>query len=435
MPRLKGSSSMKILFENARTIGYGDTFLAVSGPLIGYAGNVRPEGPFDRVIDCGGGMLLPGFYNCHTHAAMTLFRGYGEDMPLGRWLEEAIFPAEEKLTPEAVYTASLWAIAEMIKNGIVSFSDMYMYCPETARAAAGTGIKANLSRAVLSFDPLEDMARSVRFLEAKSLFEEYHNAEDGRIRIDMSLHAEYTNTANSARFMADYAARTGSNMHIHLSETESEHRECKQRHGVTPARFFADNGVFDVPATAAHCVWVEEEDMEILSGHGVWAAHNPASNLKLGSGVMPMTRMLEKGVGVTLGTDGAASNNTLDIMKEMYLAAILHKGIGRSPEKITAGTVLKAASENGALSQGRTGCGRLEAGCRADLVLIDLDAPNNVPFYDLSYAAVYSANSSNVLLTMSDGRILYEKGCFTTIDIEKLRYDMRCTCAGYFKEK
>lgn len=426
---------MNILFENAKIIGRGGVFLAVTGAFISYIGPDRPAGRFDRIVDCRGGLLLPGLYNCHTHAAMTLFRGYGEDMPLQRWLEERIFPAEERLTPGSVYISSLFAIAEMIKNGIVSFTDMYMFCGETARAAAETGIKANLSRPVVSFDPGEDMTRSVRFLESKQLFENYNNASDGRIKIDMSLHAEYTNTASSSRFMADYAAKVGANMHVHLSETEFEHNGCKARHGVTPARFFADNGVFGVPTTAAHCVWAEDDDIDIMRRYGVTAAHNPASNLKLGSGVIPFTKMVRNGVAVTLGTDGAASNNTLDIMKEMYLAAILHKGVEHDPANVTAQTIITAATENGARSQGRFDSGRLENGQRADIILIDLDTLNNIPYYDLSYAAVYSANSSNVALTMADGKILYENGCFTTIDIEKLKREMRDTCAGYFKEK
>lgn len=426
---------MNILFENARIIGRGEVFLATSGAHISYIGQSKPAGLFDRTVDCRGGLLLPGLYNCHTHAAMTLLRGYGEDMPLQRWLNERIFPAEDRLTPESVYTASLFAIAEMIKNGIISFTDMYMFCDETARAVAETGIKANLSRAVLSFDQDEDMTRSVRFLESKRLFENYNNAADGRIKIDMSLHAEYTNTTSSARFMADYAAKIGANMHVHMSETETEHNGCKTRHGVTPARFFAENGVFGVPTTAAHCVWVEDDDIDIMRRYGVTAAHNPASNLKLGSGVMPFTKMIKNGVSVTLGTDGAASNNTLDILKEMYLAAILHKGVEHDPANVTAQTIIAAANENGARSQGRFDGGRLENGCRADIILIDLDTLNNIPYYDLSYAAVYSANSSNVALTMADGKILYENGCFTTIDIEKLKHDMRDTCADYFKAK
>lgn len=427
---------MKILFKNARMIGKSDVFLATDNERISYTGDCCPVGcSFDRIIDCRGGLLLPGLYNCHTHAAMTLFRGYGEDMPLQRWLEERIFPAEEKLTPESVYTASLLAIAEMLKNGIVSFTDMYMFCDLTAQAVAETGIKANLSRAVLSFDPDEDMKRSERFLESKRLYKNFNNAANGRIKIDMSLHAEYTNTVKSTRFMADRAAEYNTNIHIHLSETEFEHNECKKRYGITPARFFADNGVFDVPVTAAHCVWTEDGDIDIMRKYGVTAAHNPASNLKLGSGVMPLSAMQKKGVRVTLGTDGAASNNTLDIMKEMYLAAIVHKGIERDPSCVTADSIIQAATENGARSQGREDCGKLESGCRADIILIDLDALNNIPFYDLSYTAVYSANASNVSLTMADGNILYENGCFTTIDIEKLKYDMRYTCAEYFKEK
>lgn len=392
-----------------------------------------PEGAFDRILDCGGKRLvLPGLYNAHTHAAMQLFRGYGEDLPLQRWLEERIFPAEDKLTAQAVYTASLFAAAEMIRNGIVSFSDMYYFSDQTVRAVMESGMKANISRSIVSFDPAADFRRDSRYLEAVSLFEQYNGAADGRIRVDMSLHAEYTNVEGMCRTVAGYAASHGARIQIHVSETEKEHKECIARHHMTPMAFLAECGVLDVPVSAAHCVWVDENDMELMHEKGVVAVHNPVSNLKLGSGVMPLAGMERAGVTVALGTDGAASNNTLDIMKEMHVASILHKGICHSPDRFPAGSFLRMATENGALAQGRCDSGRIAPGMKADLILIDLDAVNNIPMYDPVYTAVYSANASNVCLTMADGRILWENGVYTGIDMEKLKYEMREICEKYF---
>lgn len=426
---------MRILFENAEILHIGKGFLATDGTDITYVGKTRPEGTFDRVIDCRNRLLMPGLYNCHTHAAMTLFRGYGEDMPLQSWLNDRIFPAEDLLTDESVYVASKWAIAEMLRGGTVSFSDMYFFCENTARAVEETGIKANISRSIVSFDPEIDLYSDSRFLEARRLFEAWNGRADGRLIVEMALHAEYTNVPKACRQMAEYCRSAGARMHVHLSETEREQQECIARHGKTPARFFADTGVFDVPAMAAHCVWVTEEDMDLMREKGVYAIHNPASNLKLGSGIMPLSKMLSRGVPVALGTDSASSNNTLDMFKEMYLASLLQKGTDRDPAALKADAVIALGTEAGARAQGRDDCGQLEVGCRADLILLDLDALNNIPYYDPSYTVLYSARSSDVCLTMVDGRILYENGEFTTIDIEKLRYDMRYTCEHYFEKQ
>lgn len=423
---------MRILFDQPRMPDDSFRYILCENDKITYIGETKPEGDFDRIICCKNKMIFPGLYNCHTHAAMTLFRGYGADLPLDRWLNEKIFPAEDLLTPRSVYAASMLACAEQIKNGIVSFSDMYFFCEETVKAVIECGIRANISRCIVSFDPAEKLVDSSRFAEAKSLFENYHNTADERIKIDMSLHAEYTNLEHICSGVGDYAASHHTGLHIHLSETEKEHSECVVRHGKTPAKFFADAGVFRARTTAAHCVWVTEEDMEIMAQNGVTAVHNPVSNLKLGSGVMPLSAMLAKGINVTLGSDGTASNNTLDILKEMYTAAILHKGIERKCDNYTATDIVKLACENGAKAQGREKCGRLEVGCKADLILLDLDAVNAIPIYDSCGALVYALNSSNVCMTMVDGKILYENGEYKTIDIERTKAEMRDVCEHYF---
>lgn len=423
---------MKVLFENIMILGRGMGCVATDGEKIIYVGEKKPNGNFDRVINGSGKLLSPGLYNCHTHAAMTLFRGYGEDLPLQTWLETRIFPAEDLLTERAVYTASLFAAAEMIKNGIVSFSDMYFFCEDTAKAVLECGVKANISRSLVSFDPDIDMEHDSRFIEAKRLHRDYHNAGDGRIKIDMALHAEYTNVEKACRVLAEYSAEHRLINHIHLSETEKEHRECIERHGKTPAQFFADCGVFDSKTICAHSVYVTDDDMDIMRENGAVPVYNPVSNLKLGSGVFPLEKALSKGLEVAIGTDGAASNNTLDILKDMHIGAIVQKGISRSPEKIKANEIVKIATENGARAQGRYDCGRIEEGCRADLIMLDLNAINNIPMYDPMYTMVYSANSSNVCFTMCDGKILYEDGEYKTIDIEKLRFEMKDVCEKYF---
>lgn len=201
---------MKILFDKITVLfenGFADTemYLSVTDKIISYVGKTKPDGVFDRVIDGHGKLLCPGFYNCHTHAPMTLFRGYAEDLPLSRWLHEKIFPAEDKLYPEAVYAASMLSIAEMIKNGTVSFSDMYFFCDEIAGAVAETGIKANISRSTVAFDPNIKAEEDERFKEAARIFEHYHNCEDGRIKIDMSIHAEYSTVPASCRYISEFA--------------------------------------------------------------------------------------------------------------------------------------------------------------------------------------------------------------------------------------
>lgn len=221
-------------------------------------------------------------------------------------------------------------------------------------------------------------------------------------------------------------------MQLHASESENEHFECIQRHKMTPVEYFLDTGVLLSPTTLAHCVYVSDSDMDILREHGAFVSHNATSNLKLGSGVARLPKLLEKGVCVSLGTDGAASNNTLDIMREYQLASILHKGVNRDAEATKAPQMLKLATLNGALSQGRNDCGKLQVGYKADIVMIDLNAINNKPCFSTYNALSYSANSSNVLMTMVDGEILYHNGEFKTIDIERLTYEFDDICEHYF---
>ena len=427
---------MNILIKNAHLLHgeFDKTYsVAVTDDRIAYIGDAVPETMrFDRVIDARCRLLTPAFYNAHTHAAMTLFRGYGEDLPLNEWLHMRIFPAEEHLTSESVYVASKLAIAEMIRNGIVSFSDMYFFCEDTVRAVLEMGVKANISRSVVSFDDKVDYAKDSRILEGLSLFDRYHGAGDGRVKVDLSLHAEYTNVPSAVRYMADITKERGAIMQLHLSETEKEHTECIARHGMTPTEFFYENGVFASPVVCAHCVHLTDGDRAILARNGATAVHNPVSNLKLGSGVMPLKKTLDAGINVALGTDGVASNNRLDILREMQLASLLQKGLSGHPESLSADETIALATKNGARAQGRLDCGEIKVGNKADLLLFETDVPHNLPVYDYRTMLTASAESGDISLTMADGRILYEDGEYQLTDVEKLRADFRSVHRHYF---
>ena len=428
---------MKIIIKNATLLpetGYcsGNWHITIENKRIASITRELLDLTGADVVDAKGNLLIPGFYNAHCHAAMTLFRGYGEDLPLQRWLEERIFPAEDRLNYDNVTVATRLAIAEMLKGGIVSFSDMYMFEDAVAEVVLETGMKANLSRALVSFSPDANIATDSRFAEAKRLVEQYQDADDGRVKVDFSLHAEYTNLPHYIAQVGEYTAANNLRMHLHVSETEKEHNECIARHKKTPTQLFCDLGALDTPTLAAHCVWVSDEDIAILAEKGVSVVHNPVSNLKLGSGVMPLGKLLKAGVNVCFGTDGVASNNRLDVLREMQTAAILHKGILLDPTATTASQMPKLATRNGALAQGREDCGEIRIGARADLVLIDRTSLHNMPCFDDYAMLCYSAERSDVLLTMVDGRILYQNGTYTLIDEERLRFDAQKTFAHYF---
>ena len=425
-----------ILFKNVNLpeyYGYDRSVnILVKDKIIAYIGKYTPTDKIDRVIEGNGNLVIPAFYNTHCHSAMTLFRGYGDDLPLQRWLEERIFPAEDKLTSESVYYGSMVAIAEMIRNGTVSFSDMYFFLDDTARAVEESGVKANLSRSIVSFDPNIDCENDSRIKEAIDVFDRLNGKADGRIKIDMSLHAEYTNVEKCCRYLGAIAKEKGTGMQVHVSETAKEHDECIARHGVTPTKFFLETGVLDVPVTAAHSVWVDDEDIAIMAEKGVSVAHNPVSNLKLGSGIMPYKKMKDAGVNITLGTDGAASNNRLSVLREMQFAALIHKGNDLDPSVTLAADMIKIATRNGAKAQGRLDCGDVAMGKRADLLLVDMSHFNNIPSYNFESTVCYSMTEENIKMTMCDGNILYEDGAYTTIDEEKLKAEAKRVISHYF---
>lgn len=398
-------------------------FVAIDGAVITAVGTARPEGAFDCEKDMSGRLLLPGLVNAHTHAAMTLLRGVGSGLPLQRWLTEQVFPVEARLTAEDIRIGTELALLEMLACGTTSFSDMYFFPWEAAELAAQCGIKANVCYPVQSFDPAESYEKNESARKLVELYAGWHNAADGRIRVDGCLHAEYTCNPHVAAGTAAWCRENGVRMHIHLSETSAEHQGCIERYGKTPGHWMNDLGVFDVPCAAAHCVWLTEEDRALLREKGVSVIHCPSSNMKLGSGFAPIPTLLEEGVNVALGTDGAASNNNLNMLEELHLAALLHNGYQHDAARMQPEQALDMATINGARLQGRTDTGAIEVGKRADLFAIDLDRPHLIPHLDTAGLAVYSAQAADVCMTMVDGRVLYENGEYLTLDRERIMHE------------
>ena len=424
---------MKILFEHADILlteenGFSelkDAYLGINNKTIDYIGKEKPTARYDEVRDYSGKLLMPGLINTHCHAAMVMLRGLGSDLTLQEWLFEKMMPVEDRFTQETIYAASELALLEMISTGTTSFSDIYFLNEATARACIEAGIKANISRPIQSFDPADKYETLIRKLEADKLFAEFNGAADGRILIDDSIHAEYTCREDLVKAHCLTAKKRGTRMHIHLSETKMEHDACIQKFGKTPARWFADLGTFDIPAFAAHCVWVSDEDIALLAEKGVSAVHNPSSNMKLGSGFAPIVKMLKAGVNVTLGTDGAASNNNLNMFEEMHIASIIHKGFMMDPTVVKCNDTLRMATINGAKLQGRPDTGALKVGNCADIIAIDMDKPHLFPNNDTVSLLCYSAQGSDVYMTMVDGKVLYENGEYLTIDREKAMFDAK----------
>lgn len=419
---------MSYLFKNCRILEtrdgkfheITDGFLGVDGDVIDYIGESRPEKKYDEERDMTGKLLMPGLINAHSHAPMTLLRGVGSDLPLQEWLFDNVFPIEDKLTEEDVEVGTRLAILEMLAGGTTSFSDMYFLCEGMMRAVSDSGMKANISRTVQSTNESKDPRENRRARESLELFDKYHGAENGRIKIDFSLHAEYTCETDLAEMYSRVCKQRGGTMHLHLSETQKEQRECIERHGITPAAWFESVGAFDSPALAAHCVAVTDDDIAILKKHGVGAVHNPTSNMKMGSGFAPVQKLLDAGITVGLGTDGAASNNNVDMFEEMHLAAVIHNGYSGDPTVMKPADVLKMATVNGARLQGRYDTGELIEGKKADIIAVRLTSPHMRPNRDTLALLCYSAQSADVCMTMVDGRILYENGRFFTMDAEKI---------------
>ena len=376
----------------------------IDGDSICYVGPARADAPdFERQIDLRGDLLMPGFKNAHSHTAMTFLRSLADDMPLDRWLREQVWPNEARLTDEAVYTFTMLGIMEYLTSGITACFDMYVRNDAFTAACIRAGFRAVLCSGFNDFD------RDVEQVERDYL---KYNALHGLISFRLGIHAEYTTGMDRLEYMAGLAEKYHEPCFTHLSETRAEVDGCLERYGLTPPQLLDRVGLFRYGGGGFHCVHMSEEDVALFAEKGLWAVTNPASNLKLASGVAPLARLQRAGVKLAIGTDGAASNNALDMFREMYLASVLQKLREDDPSAGHADAVLEMACAGGARAMGLDACDDLAVGKKADLIVIDLRRPNMQPIHNVARNLVYAGSKENVRLTMVGGRVLYEDGSF-----------------------
>ncbi len=365
----------------------------------------QAEISFEREIDLHGNLLMPGFKDAHTHSPMTFLRSYADDMPLQDWLYKQVFPMEAKLTPEMIYHFTKLAVLEYLTSGITASFDMYVEPEANARANLEMGFRTVLC------GTLNDFKDSIKTLEG---FYRKYNQYHPLISYQLGFHAEYTTSEGLLRDLAALAGQYRAPVYTHLSETAAEVAGCEERYGSSPVKTLAEMGLWEYGGGGFHCVHVSEEDMDIIKEKGIYVVTNPASNAKLASGIAPICAMLEREIPLAIGTDGPASNNCLDMFREMFLVTGLAKLREQNAAACPAEAVLKMATVGGAAAMGLKDCDCIAEGKQADLIVIDLHQPNMQPEHNLVKNLVYSGSKQNVLLTMVAGRILYENGQFFT---------------------
>ncbi len=413
---------MKLRFYNASVLSMESLEIYsgevhTDGDTITYVGKEKREGAFDREINLGGNLIMPSFKNAHTHSAMTFIRSYADDMPLNDWLFKQVFPMEDKLTPDDVYELTKLAALEYFSGGTTAAFDMYFHPDMVARAAIETGLRLVLCGAVSGGDNKAD------FDSALSRLEDYRvrfNALDPLVSFKVGFHAEYTTDISILKAIAELAKKYKEPVYTHNSETESEVKGCIERYGMTPTALMESLGMFEYGGGGFHCVHMTDEDIDIFVRRGLWAVTNPCSNLKLASGIAPLAKMNKAGVRLAIGTDGPASNNALDMFREMYLASVLQKVRENDAAAMPAEAVLKAAVSGGALAMGLTDCDVLAEGKKADMTVIDMDRPNMQPVNNIVKNLVFAGTRDNVKMTVSGGTVVYENGEFPALDKEKI---------------
>ncbi len=370
----------------------------------------------DHIIDAGGGIIMPGLVNAHTHAAMTLFRGLADDLPLMAWLQEHIFPAESRLTKEKVHAGAMLACAEMILSGTTCFCDMYLFEDEVARAAKASGMRAVVGEVLYDFPSPNYGEIENGFEYVTGMIEKWHG--DPLITVAVEPHSTYICNPDLLKRAARIASENSIPLVVHVAETAAEHQQIEEAFGKSPVAHLADLGVLGPNLVACHSVHLSDSDIMRYREHGVKVAHCPESNMKLASGVAPVPSLIEKGVCVGIGTDGCASNNDLDLFQEMDTAAKLHKVFSRDPEVVNAETAVKMATVNGAEALGlKDATGSIEAGKKADIIVVDTSKPHMIPMYNPYSHLVYTASGGDVAAAVIDGKVVMENGTVFTMDV------------------
>ena len=408
---------MRIRFYNAEILTM-ESDKVIKGELwtcddkIEYIGDSKPsDRSFDREIDCKGNILMPGLKNAHTHSAMTFSRSLADEYCLNDWLYKAIFPREKKLTDEHVYWFSKLAFAEYLSGGITACFDMYFHLEAQTRSAVETGFRHVFCDSANDFGGIDTIEHYYNEL----------NSYDPLISYKIGFHAEYTTCEENLKKVNELAHKYEAPVYTHISETKAEVEGCKERYECTPAVLLDKMGMFDYGGGGFHCVWFTDEDREIFKKRGLWSVFNACSNLKLGSGIAPVYKFIDNDMKIAIGTDGAGSNNALSMFREMYLDTVLSNAETGKANAVDPFKILKAGTSGGALCMGLDDCDVLKEGKKADIIMIDMNKPSMQPENNIVRNIVYSADNSCVKMTMINGRILYEDGSFSSIDIDETR--------------
>ncbi len=415
---------MNTLIQNAVIIPMtSDTHFHLTGDvgitdkIISHVGKTPEEFIPDTIIDGRGFIVMPGLVNTHNHLSMTLLRSYADDMDLFSWLQDKIWPVEAKLSTEDIYWGSMLGAAEQIRGGITSFADMYFHQEQTIKAITQAGIRGNICATFMG----DKKASEERLDVTYKLHQDFNGSADGRISIDMAPHAIYTCTADTLKITADLAQELGCRIHTHISESVKEQKDCMEAHGMTPLAYLESLGCLEVPLYAAHGVYLTDEDITMAKRNNVHVVHNPTSNLKLGNGFAPVEKFIAAGLAPALGTDGASSNNNLNMFEEMHIASLIHKGLHGDPMMLKAHEILQMATINGAKALGLdTITGSLAPGKEADLMMIDTMKPHLQPLNDPISAVVYGAQASDVDTLFCQGKMVMQKRALLTLDEEDI---------------
>ncbi len=401
---------MRIKFVNARILTMKDNQDVFEGELIVNEGfieevgeRVSNDGKFDEVIDCGRNLLMPGFKNAHTHSGMSVLRSLADDLPLDKWLNESIFPVEARMSDDDIYEMTKLSVLEYLTSGITACFDMYLTPYSIAKAMDEMGFRCVQTGAVNNFS------------QSPELLEECYlnlNQDKSLQSFVLGFHAEYTTSPEIMKKIADLANKYKAPIYVHMAETKSEVAGCIERYNMTPLKYMDSIGMFNYGGGIYHGVYLTDEEMDIMKKHNMFEVTNPASNLKLASGIAPIAKYMDKDIPVAIGTDGPASNNCLDMFREMFLVTGLAKVKEGDAMAVDAKEVLKMATVNGAKCMSLDNCDILDAGKCADIIMINLDMPNMQPINNIVKNIVYSGSKINVMMTMINGNILYKDGKF-----------------------
>ncbi len=440
-------SHVNILIKDKKYRILSDAYFGIENDKIIYVGKSKPKDKYDNEEELGHHLIMPGLINAHGHAGMTLLRGVGSGLKLHDWLNKAIFPLEAKLRPIDVARASSLAALEMLRSGTTSFADMYDYPYASLKVYAQAGMRANICRVGLCFNDNFDPKNDVRYNEVKDTvnfndnpykinneiineignIDEYTSSvvKDKRVIFDLCLHSEYLTKPAYVDEVAKLYDKHNVVMQIHASETKFEVKECQSRHGMTPIKYLDEHGVVKANTCLAHCVYITNEELNIVRDRNATIVYNPSSNMKLGSGFAPIAKVVKMGINVALGTDGCASNDNLDLFKEMRIASLLQTGKNNNPRCLKVDDIIDMATINGAKALNRSDIGQLKVGYKADFIVLDTLKPHYAPFNNLISNIVFSAHSDDVIMTYVDGKCLYREGKYLTLDENQIYNDIK----------